>query len=352
MQNTPFNMSQHSQPQTTYLPPSITAHLPAIHAGTSYTHYSALPTNITPNTPAALGTPCTLGIDEAGRGPVIGPMIYGTFYLPSTLHHPLLSETHHFNDSKVLTPAFRSQLMSRLCDPASDLFASCGWAIKSLSARDISAGMLRAGGSYNLNAQAVDATVEIIRGVLAMDVNVTEVFVDTIGQPVPYQRRLQALFPGLKVVVEKKADSLFPVVSAASVVAKVSRDAACEELYRGWVEGKMEEEKDEDVVFVDKGQGADEGWGSGYPSDARCVGWMKGNMNGLFGWGGECRFSWGTVKDLLEGGGKGVVKVDWPDDDDENGNLSQYFNGGGLSGVKGEVEELRAWYGGGVKEIF
>lgn len=240
--------------------------------------------------------------------------------------------------------------MSRLCDPTTDLYASCGWAIKSLSARDISSGMLRAGGSYNLNAQAVDATVEIIRGILEMGVNVTEVFVDTIGQPVPYQKRLQALFPGMKVVVEKKADSLFPVVSAASVVAKVSRDAACEELYRAVLEGKIEEEKDADVVVVQQRQ--DEGWGSGYPSDARCVTWMKGNMDGFFGWGAECRFSWGTVKDLLEGGGKGIVRVDWPDDDGENENLSQYFGGGGMGGVKGEAEELRGWYGGGVKEIF
>lgn len=241
--------------------------------------------------------------------------------------------------------------MSLLCTPGSDLHDSCGWAVKSLSARDISAGMLRRGGSYNLNAQAVDATVEIIRGVLDMGVNVTEVFVDTIGQPVPYQRRLQAMFPGLTVVVEKKADSLFPVVSAASVVAKVTRDAACEEMYRAILEERLHREKNADVVVVDE-EGDEAGWGSGYPSDARCVTWMKGNMDGLFGWGGECRFSWGTVKDLLEGGGSGVVKVDWPDEEGDGANLSRYFAGGGVGGVKGEADELKGWFGGGVKEIF
>lgn len=160
------------------------------------------------------------------------------------------------------------------------------------------------------------------------------------------------MFPGLRVTVEKKADSLFPVVSAASVVAKVSRDAACEVLYARWLEEKGEWEETQDVVEVSGAEGNEAGWGSGYPSDARCVAWLKGNMDGMFGWGSECRFSWGTVKDLLEGGGKGIVRVDWPDDEGDGANLSQYFAGGGLGGVRGEAEELRGWYGGGVKEIF
>jgi len=336
---------------TEYIPPSVSEHLPDLHAGSSYAHYSPLPVNVAPNSPESQGTPVVLGVDEAGRGPVIGPMVYGIAYLPIELQHSLLAETHRFDDSKVLTPLVRAKLMRTLCTSGMDLFQNVGWAIKSLSAQDISAGMMRYGGSYNLNAQAMDATIEVIRGVIARGVNVQEIFVDTIGQPAVYQRKLQAIFPTCKVVVEKKADSLFPVVSAASVVAKVTRDVSCEVLYQGVKTGKIAAQTDAmDLDGVAEVEDFVIGWGSGYPSDAKCVTWLKGNIDETFGWGSECRFSWGTAKDLLDDKNK-AMQVEWADEDKENNKLSQYF-GGGTVGMKGEEQELRAWFGSGVKEIF
>ena len=47
---------------------------------------------------------------------------------------------------------------------------------------------------YNLNAQAMDATVELIKGVMDSGVNVKEVYVDTIGLPEVYQRKLERVF--------------------------------------------------------------------------------------------------------------------------------------------------------------
>lgn len=49
-------------------------------------------------------------------------MVYGLFYLPIELHHSLLAETHHFDDSKVLTPEVRTDLMRKLCTKGSDLY--------------------------------------------------------------------------------------------------------------------------------------------------------------------------------------------------------------------------------------
>ena len=280
-----------------------------------------------------------LGIDEAGRGPVIGPMVYGAFYLPIEIQQSLLVTTHHFDDSKVLTPAVRAALMKAVCTTGSDLYQSCGWAIKSLSAQDITAGMMKNGGSYNLNAQAMDATIELIRGVMDQGVNLTEIYIDTVGIPSVYQKKLERIFPTVKITVEKKADSLFPCVSAASVIAKVTRDISCEML--------LTEYARQEGTEIAEGAG----WGSGYPSDARCVTWLKASIEPIFGWGSECRFSWGTIKDLVEAKGGQAKAVDWPaDDDDETMNLSKYFPAGGQ---RTEDEELREWYGTSVgQEVF
>ncbi|KAI8310388.1 Ribonuclease H2 subunit A [Colletotrichum sp. SAR11_240] len=313
-----------------FIPPSIDDK--ALLAGDSYSYFSPIPPSLLPSSEStdsetpALGTPVCLGVDEAGRGPVLGPMVYGVFFLPIPLSDPLLRETHHFDDSKVLTPAVRSQLMEALCTPGSDLFDSCGFAIRSLSARDISTGMLRPGATYNLNAQAMDATVDLIKGVFARGVNVAEIYVDTVGQPAAYQAKLQRFFPATKITVAKKADSLYPCVSAASVAAKVTRDAALEVLYRARAPESAE-----------AGEGM--AWGSGYPSDQRCVTWMRGNMHPVFGWGPECRFSWGTAKDMLEA--KGSLKVEWPVDDDGETRMTDFFR----STDAEDGDELGTWFG-------
>ena len=47
-------------------------------------------------------------------------------------------------------------------------------------------------------------------------------FVDTVGDATKYQNKLSNIFDGVDVTVTPKADAKFPVVSAASICAKVS----------------------------------------------------------------------------------------------------------------------------------
>ncbi|KAJ5794461.1 hypothetical protein N7457_001060 [Penicillium paradoxum] len=338
--DTPVNPPQES---STFIPPSvIPAHL---LSGESYAYYTPCPSAITPQDTSPIArdtigsTPCVLGVDEAGRGPVLGPMVYGAFYLPLDLHHSLLTEQHSFDDSKVLTPAVRANLMHLLNTPGDSLFECCGYAVKVLSARDISSGMMRSPTAvYNLNAQAMDATVEIIRGVVEdRGVDVREVYIDTIGNPATYQQKLERIFPSLKITVAKKADSLYPCVSAASVAAKVTRDVALEVMYKTML--PTEQPLDP----------APETWGSGYPSDSKCVNWLRRNMDPVFGWGNECRFSWGTVKEMLEM--KGGARVDWPVEEEENAPRLDGFLLSSGTGKSTNKDGIRGWYGHRQNEI-
>ncbi|KAK3169813.1 hypothetical protein OEA41_009197 [Lepraria neglecta] len=331
------DMAQETPAKDVFIAPSI--HQQAILAGGSYTHHSPIPETISLD----LSTECVLGVDEAGRGPVLGPMVYGLLYLPLAKHRSLLAEAHHFDDSKVLTPAFRSSLMQSLCTPDTDLYQICGWATRVMSARDISAGMMKPAGTYNLNAQAMDATIDLIKDVFAKGVNVREIYIDTIGSPAVYQKKLERIFPTTMITVAKKADSLYPCVSAASVCAKVTRDAALEVCYQTYASDSSRNEEPK----VSAG-----GWGSGYPSDARCTTWLKEHMNPVFGWGTECRFSWGTAKDLLEAKGSGT-KVDWPAEDDEQGmRVTDFFSTPADGEQDNQSNELTTWFGRPVAEVF
>lgn len=110
----------------------------------------------------------------------------------------------------------------------------------------------------NLNKQSQDATVHLIRAVLSAGINLTEVYVDALGNTTTYEAYLSKMFPGIAFTVESKADSKWKIVGAASVAAKVTRDACID----GWY---FEEE-------VTAGEGDDGGkgkfskkMGSGYP---------------------------------------------------------------------------------------
>ncbi|CDK29436.1 unnamed protein product [Kuraishia capsulata CBS 1993] len=269
-------------PSAEFIPPSVT--IPVSDA--THTYCSPVPQQILDNPEEE----CLLGVDEAGRGPVLGPMVYGVSYSLKSFEKTL-QKKYGFADSKTLSEDKRTNLLKAICDKDHDLYKNIGWCTTSLTARDISAGMLKSSsqGNYNLNEQAHDTTIDLIKRVLAMKVNLTEIYIDTVGPPATYQRKLQDIFPHLKVTVAKKADAIYPCVSTASVCAKVTRD-----------------------ISLAVSRTTEDPWGSGYPGDPKTVAWLKNNIDPVFGWGSMVRHSWQTTRDcLLKNGG---VEFVWPDD--------------------------------------
>jgi ribonuclease H2 subunit A len=88
------------------------------------------------------------------------------------------------------------------------------------------------------------------------------VYVDALGATGPYERLLSSHFPGINFTVTAKADSKFKIVGAASVAAKVTRDA--------WIEGWIFEEDANECSEMTGVQAVKRLWsqevGSGYPS--------------------------------------------------------------------------------------
>lgn len=82
--NTTMTASEEPNDKTEALPyllPSVTLPLTK-----SYTYCSALPTILAENKLVKSTEPWVLGVDEAGRGPCLGPMVYAVSYCPLSRH--------------------------------------------------------------------------------------------------------------------------------------------------------------------------------------------------------------------------------------------------------------------------
>ncbi|XP_050078113.1 ribonuclease H2 subunit A [Anopheles maculipalpis] len=222
--------------------------------------------------------PCMLGVDEAGRGPVLGPMVYGIAFCPLSKKDVL--RQLGFADSKQLTEEKRDQIFDEM-NRKDYAVESLGWAVEAISPNVISMSMLRRT-KHSLNEVSMDSAIGLINTAIEAGVNIAEVYVDTVGPPEKYQAKLKAIFPKFKITVAKKADSTYPIVSAASIAAKVTRDHAL----KVW---KFRERTNEE----------ENSFGSGYPGDPTTKAFL-GEIDLVFGFPRLVRFSWSTASNALE----------------------------------------------------
>ncbi|KAL6948674.1 hypothetical protein ACO0QE_001147 [Hanseniaspora vineae] len=307
------------------LPPSVQSTLQSTH---TTTFVSDLPQTIQNDK----NEPVIIGVDEAGRGPCLGALVYGISYCLKSFEQDL-KRNYVFDDSKKLTDAVRKSLFSQIWDVSEhsentpeasqlslELSQNVGYATTAIQATDISSGMLKfpPTENYNLNEQSHDATINLIHTLVNKGLNIDHIYIDTVGPPHTYQKKLETIFPRIKFTVAKKADSLFVIVSVASVVAKVTRDLVLEQMisrvyHPQSMAGAEETDTGANHEFVPVN------CGSGYPSDPNTVRWLKDNQTPLFGWPKEItRFSWSTCQTLFKNPENSII-IDWEEDFIVNG---------------------------------
>lgn len=224
-------------------------------------------------------------------------MVYGVSY--ATLSRKQLLIDLGCADSKSLTEKKRDEIFDDICKNRDCI----SWAIEVISPNVIANSMNRRT-KVSLNEISMISAISLIKGVIEAGVNITEVYVDTVGKPESYQARLRSVFPDVKIVVAKKADSTYPIVSAASICAKVSRDHAI----RAW-------RFREDSVGME--------YGSGYPTDPVTKNWLSTNVDEVFGFPQLVRFSWSTAEQILE---SKALTVEWEETEEmESSNEQKIF---------------------------
>jgi ribonuclease HII len=138
------------------------------------------------------------GVDEAGRGPLAGPVVVAAVILDP--NQPIFG----LNDSKVLTAQKREALFLLIQKHA--LAYSC----------------VRVEVAEIDHINILQATLTgMTRAVEALSTTPTEILIDGNKVPLKLQDRARAIIDG---------DAIEPCISAASIIAKVTRDQIMREL--------------------------------------------------------------------------------------------------------------------------
>lgn len=157
-----------------------------------------------------------IGIDEAGRGPVLGPLVMAVVAL--TPEQAAELEAFGIQDSKKYGSGKRAKHARLAARPA--VLGRCEHAIIEFSPEVIDSYVNKG----RLDDLEREGALELLKKVGATEQD--EIMCD--GQPI--FERLNQQWPNLRA--ENKADGRYVAVSAASIVAKVLRDERMDEIVR------------------------------------------------------------------------------------------------------------------------
>ncbi|MFH1682291.1 MAG: ribonuclease HII [Candidatus Woesearchaeota archaeon] len=177
------------------------------------------------------------GVDEAGRGPILGPLVMAGMLIKEGDENRL--KALGVKDSKLLTKEKREELFEQIKELA------VSYKIIAVSPAEIDAALNDP--NLNLNWLEADTSAEIVN-----ELKPNQVILDCPSTNPPayknyFINKLAAeLREEAEVIAEHKADLNYVVVGAASILAKVTRDREIEKIKKQFGEcgsGYLADEK-------------------------------------------------------------------------------------------------------------
>lgn len=205
------------------------------------------------------------GVDEAGRGPMIGPMVICGILVDSGRLHELVKIG--VKDSKTLTHKRRLLLKEKIEKIASKI------EIRTVSASDID----RLRKRTTMNEIEVTEFASIAKALNPKEIylDAADVVAERFGSKVGKLSGIAS--KGAKIVSEHKADAKYPIVSAASIIAKVKRDMAIETFHKKYGD-----------------------FGSGYPNDPKTIKYVRNLVRNGEKLPSIIRKSWESVRKIVD----------------------------------------------------
>ena len=207
------------------------------------------------------------GLDDAGRGPVIGPLVIAGVLIDEDRIPQFVAMG--VKDSKLLASESRSDLAARIESLATKI------SYDEIQPAEIDEVVMKGRKLQRLNFLEAKSMAKVIA-----DLRPQAVWVDASDvKPERFARQiLNELPPTLKrtvLISEHKADRRYPIVSAASIMAKVRRDGAISKLW-----------------------GEYGNFGSGYVTDPMTIKFLKEWRRTHDDYPPMVRRSWKTLKEI------------------------------------------------------
>ena len=181
------------------------------------------------------------GVDEAGRGSVIGPLVIAGVLMKEQ-NLPELSKLG-VKDSKLLSPRRRENLAIEIKRIAQK------YSVLKLLPKEIDIVVQRGRKLHKLNrleAQTMAKVLETLKPDIAY-IDASDVLEERFKEHI-----MELLSFKVEIISEHKADRNYPIVSAASIIAKVERDKEIAELTNKYGD-----------------------FGCGYPTDPKTIGFLQ-----------------------------------------------------------------------------
>jgi len=205
------------------------------------------------------------GVDDAGRGSIIGPLVIAGVMVKEEKIVEL--KDLGVKDSKLLSP-YRREILAVEIKKMAEKFS-----VIKLSPKEIDTVVERGKKLHKLNrleAQTMAKVIEILKPDIAY-VDASDVMEERFKQHI-----LESLPFKVQIISEHKADRKYPIVSAASIIAKVERDKEIAELTR--IHGDF---------------------GCGYPTDPKTISFLQ-----------QCLQKYGKYPDFIRKSWKPAKKAE------------------------------------------